>query len=474
MSDDLIPLVVMLEDAETGRQERFAFLRSPVRIGRGELNDLPLDRPFVSTYHGMLQFDGEGVRYVDLGSTNGSNIDGTPVERNQVQVLGVGSQIEIGTLRLKAARRVTRESSQVPRAQTAFALMVQQHPDLSQGSAANASAPVVAPAAPPTAAPPSLEGVAVDPGPVLDPEAEARAEAALDEAALDLDLEYASYRGTWEQLRTRFEQLLAGVDERARAALVGRLSARYEAAVREPQWRALAGLEGAMAAPSSAPERAPAVAVRPPEGSRPGAPEGGAALGLLRLFCESYLPASVTLREESEVQAVFGRLAAALEAFSKSFLELRTGYEEFGKEMGVRAVHPEGGLARARDSAALLSYLLDPRGQGREAELQRAFADFMIHQMALLRGVVTGSQAVLDRLSPEEFTAQASGVWPIKVANQWKAFEERFQELREDENELSGVLFGREFAMAYADIAGQRAEKSPGRKPKQARGDREE
>ena len=52
-----------------------------MRIGRSELNDLPLREPFVSTYHALVRFDDESATYVDVGSTNGSALDGVvPVQ----------------------------------------------------------------------------------------------------------------------------------------------------------------------------------------------------------------------------------------------------------------------------------------------------------------------------------------------------------------------------------------------------------
>ena len=77
-----LPLVVQVEDVERRSTIRSAFIKSPVRVGRGELNDLVIDAPFVSTFHGVIQFDPGGFRFVDLGSTNGTSLDGRKLERN--------------------------------------------------------------------------------------------------------------------------------------------------------------------------------------------------------------------------------------------------------------------------------------------------------------------------------------------------------------------------------------------------------
>ncbi len=49
----MTPLAVHVEDLEARTSVPYAFIKSPVRVGRGELNDLTLDAPFVSTWHGV-------------------------------------------------------------------------------------------------------------------------------------------------------------------------------------------------------------------------------------------------------------------------------------------------------------------------------------------------------------------------------------------------------------------------------------
>jgi hypothetical protein len=117
----MIPLVVRVLDEESGETEHFAFIRSPVRIGRGELNDLPLAKPFVSTWHGLVQFDDEGARYVDLRSKNKSYLEDVELEPNTPADLPSGASIVIGTLRLTFSRRPTGEQ-RAARPATQFAI----------------------------------------------------------------------------------------------------------------------------------------------------------------------------------------------------------------------------------------------------------------------------------------------------------------------------------------------------------------
>jgi predicted component of type VI protein secretion system len=371
----MIPLVVHVVDLEGGTAEQFAFLRSPVRIGRSELNDLPLPKLFVSIYHGLVRFDDEGARYVDLGSTNGSVLDGVGLPANAPTFLAAGAELVIGTYKV-TFERVTGEQVVVPR-QTMFDVRVATMAD-SRGR----------------------------PG----------------------ELEHSGIAA----------------------------SSASEAGVQEPGSAEGFGVR----------ESAPALEGVAPGTSAHDAGLSEASLRLLRAFAESYLPGESMLTTPQDVESVLGRVACALETFARSFLELRRGYDEFGRQMGVRTVQAEGPLLRAHDPDQVLTYMLDPAAQGRDAELRRAFAEFMIHQVALVRGVVDGARALLARLSPDAILLSATwSAWPVRAAKLWKwiplwkplwkEFERRFHDLADEENSISKVLFGKEFARAYTSMAGQ-------------------
>lgn len=392
-----MPLVVRVEDLVTGAKAQFAFIRSPVRIGRSEINDLPLPQGFVSQWHAVVQFDEEGTRYVDLGSTNGSAVDGAPVDRNVPVELGPTTEVRIGSLRLVFERRATGEH-RAPTPKTLFAIRAAT----TGRAAAVEHAPGAGEAPPPpgappqsTPAPPSAPAVRAPPG----------------EVAPVLDLS-------------------------------GFTSVALQPAPAAPD-------PGPPAPAARAPATAPAAG---PAGGRPSELEQ-----LLTAFAESYLPASASVRGPDDAQAFLARLAEALEAFSRSFIEMRKGYEEFGRQMGVKTVHGEDAVQRARDPRQLIAVLLDPAQQGRAAELQGAFADYMVHQVALLNGVVEGAKAMLRQVSPDEIEAQAPrSRWPLRAQALWKGFEERFHALADEEDAISDALFGREFGKAYAAMIGQR------------------
>ena len=69
-----------------------------VNIGRAEYNDLVLDDESVSQAHGKLQRRDDIWVYSDLGSTNGSLVDGIPAEGEVA--LPPGATIQLGEIKL--------------------------------------------------------------------------------------------------------------------------------------------------------------------------------------------------------------------------------------------------------------------------------------------------------------------------------------------------------------------------------------
>lgn len=59
------------------------FSRSPIQVGRNPKADLCLPYEFVSSWHAVIHFDEGEAGYYDLGSTNGTEIDGRRVDSSQ-------------------------------------------------------------------------------------------------------------------------------------------------------------------------------------------------------------------------------------------------------------------------------------------------------------------------------------------------------------------------------------------------------
>lgn len=88
--------LVVMDDAGKPR-ERISITRSPVVIGRLSTNDVVLSDPNVSRRHAELRRDGEDWVVVDLGSTNGTMVNGKLAKE---QKLKDGDKISFGSSEL--------------------------------------------------------------------------------------------------------------------------------------------------------------------------------------------------------------------------------------------------------------------------------------------------------------------------------------------------------------------------------------
>lgn len=79
----------------------FPISRAVMSIGRAPENDLCLDDPTVSRFHARLSADAAGVRLRDLGSANGTTLDGFELEPKADQTLTDGALICIGPYELR-------------------------------------------------------------------------------------------------------------------------------------------------------------------------------------------------------------------------------------------------------------------------------------------------------------------------------------------------------------------------------------
>jgi class 3 adenylate cyclase len=81
-----------------------------VRIGRAVENDITIDDHGVSRLHARVEHESGLWRLVDLGSTNGTCVNGEPVPRWHARVLSNGDRIEIGDAELEFVDETVRPS----------------------------------------------------------------------------------------------------------------------------------------------------------------------------------------------------------------------------------------------------------------------------------------------------------------------------------------------------------------------------
>src|SRR5689334_9919231 len=70
---------------------------SPYGIGRAPENQLVLSDAMVSSHHAQLRRQGQGYEIVDLGSSNGTFVNGQRLSPNAPYRLSSGDQIRVGS-----------------------------------------------------------------------------------------------------------------------------------------------------------------------------------------------------------------------------------------------------------------------------------------------------------------------------------------------------------------------------------------
>ncbi len=169
-------------------------------------------------------------------------------------------------------------------------------------------------------------------------------------------------------------------------------------------------------------------------------------------------------------------VGAMLEVFADSFLELRKGYDQFGKEMGLHLTYDQSALEQAQALDEVIAHLMEPGADRTERlnDLRRAFAGFALHQVALLGASVEGARELLEGFSPSSISANAlkpskggasmvvrsqdlvsllMKVWPIAPIVSWSRYKKRYESTTE-EDRFTRQLFGRKFIRAYLALMG--------------------
>ena len=81
------------------RRDQEMLIRKPVTtVGRALDNDIVLESGEVSRHHARFEYGNGEMRLVDLGSTNGTRINGQPITNERV---GPGDEVAFGTLRAR-------------------------------------------------------------------------------------------------------------------------------------------------------------------------------------------------------------------------------------------------------------------------------------------------------------------------------------------------------------------------------------
>ncbi len=413
----MLPLLVRIDNLTTHTSQQLAFMRSPVRIGRNPLNDIVLDAGYISQWHGLVRFDESTTEFFDLGSTNGTLANGTRLEKNQALPVAGNVELRISELRFYCWRGPAPPDLLADKQAQSFGPASRTVVDAERRSR---TMDVQAPGLPQVFA-----------------------------AVRHLAPLYDDHRKAWQQLLAGIRQLLSSLPMELQQQAIMVLQREMPTLAEEEEFRTLAN------------DRQ--VAVAGTAGLQAGAAQ------ILGEFARALVP-SLTLTSLDDVEKFLVRTATTMETSARAFVELRKGYSQFGNEMAVRTVNELTPLHQARQPQDVLAYLLDLRADATERiqEFSSAYADIMIHQVALLGGMMEGVRSLLHRLGPDEIEKEVSAdhfklgplrlprsLWPFRSRTRWKRFVARHTEFLGEERQLSAAVFGAEFARAYAAVVGE-------------------
>jgi len=196
------------------------------------------------------------------------------------------------------------------------------------------------------------------------------------------------------------------------------------------------------------------------------------ALQGLRELAESLAPGKA-LTTTGDLARFITKLHDTVEVFCRCFIPLREGYAQFVSSLDLQRAAIQRSMLRspsylaaegAREPAELAAALLDWRDRSMDAPraIEEIFADLMIHQVALLDGVMQGVRSLLEQLSPENIEAQAEHQAHFaldRTKARYKAIWETYRGLYDqlaEEKQAFAHIFGTQFTEAYREYRRQR------------------
>jgi pSer/pThr/pTyr-binding forkhead associated (FHA) protein len=97
MGSEIVPKLKLIEGGEPG--EEFFLIGDETTIGRLESNDLVVSHAFVSGNHARIFKSGDGYKLIDLGSSNGTYVNGnkinSPYSLKSGDVIGLGLSVKL-------------------------------------------------------------------------------------------------------------------------------------------------------------------------------------------------------------------------------------------------------------------------------------------------------------------------------------------------------------------------------------------
>ena len=419
------------------------FGQFPVRIGRNPLNDLKLQAGFVSQFHALLDLRSGVLTLRDLGSKNGVVVNGSRVPAHElVDLASCQGQFTISALSFTAIVCDVGDLAPARAPQRGLllgGLGAQGAPlEATTGYTENNAAWL-------------LQAV----GKSLDKQKMGGTDALRSQ----IDA-YRMSRATIQALVQTVAVEVASLPEQQRQSLFAWVFQTFPGIADDPGFRRLAEHHSA-----TIDERDSEGRIRRLE---------HIALQAVRELASLYDPTDASLGTEDELVLFLTRVRDTLDMFFRAFIPLRDGHRQFLAEMDIPA--PPSFLGGASAGAAAwvsraktpieLAKLLLGSSSGQLAvyrAVEGTFADLMIHQIALLTGVMRGVRSLMHQVAPSTVEADLEArrrkgkvglmLGPYRFRELWKSFVTRHADVTESEKQMYSHVFGHEFADAYARLS---------------------
>jgi type VI secretion system protein ImpI len=407
-------LVARVVDTQANQSFEVTFERFPVRIGRNQLNDLPIDRPYVSQFHAAIDVQRDAQLLLkDLGSTNGTLYQGQRLPREQVVDITASPELTIGPVVIR--------------------LQLTAAPQRSAGHAGGSILD----------ADPRRASVAASPAAHEDP------------YLRQLGPYVEAYRQAWQAVYRLLYEHLTRLGPEQRGPYLRRVGLEHAALSAEADFLKLAKYYG----------------LDPRTFAHAGPTQ--AALAALTELTTTLAPGSTVPEDVGGIMSFAKRLRDTMEVFLKAFISLRDGYQEFETEVLAREKSAREPVSAAKDATELGGVLLGDRATPETARaLQTVFVDVMSHQVALMNGVMEGVKQLLQKLSPgaleTEFdrSGKKGGLFTNRFEALWKLYETRHGDYAGEDKETFLIIFGPQFSRAYSATTGEQYQGEPGKLPR--------
>jgi type VI secretion system protein ImpI len=405
-------LTVQVHDAQSNQRWEATYDRFPVRIGRNQLNDLHIDRAYISQFHAGIELSGTQIWVKDLGSTNGTVYRGTKLQRDQPVDITGAPDFQIGPIVIRV---------RIAEAEKADSIAPQSASVLDIGTQAGVAMM-------------ERRRRAVPPGQE-------------DPFVRQLVPYIEAYRQSWANVYRLIYEHLTRLQPDVRTAYIKRLLIEYPPVAQEVDFQKVAQYYG----------------VPTHDWGELTAP--GAAMAAIAELSRQLAPDLAVPDDPTKVLGFARRLRDSMDVFLKCFVSLRDGYQEFETEVLRRERFEEEGnrVGTAKDHEDLGRVLFAAEGNSDLTcrQLHEVFVEVMTHQVALLNGVMEGVKQLLEKLSPEavgktyDAKGKKGGLFSNKYEGLWETYQTVHGDYRGEDKETFLIIFGPQFSRAYAATTGE-------------------